>query len=654
MSNAAKLMPFGMRMHWVKPTYQDPGDTVFGELGSHRESRIDSDLMSEIFAPAGEKDAKSFVPKKLAPAGINVLSASRAQNLGIILSRLRVSTEDACRAINETRCEDQLLKMEDLDMIAAAMPTLDEITKLKKHSEAPEKLRDVEQKVLPICFLSKVRFRVMRTVVTHTTAFSFIMNRLVAVHTAASDIRTSEQFRELLDVTLQIGNFVNHGITDKDPGAGAVKGFAIESLHTLSTFKRGGISALHFLCLTLKQGFGSSFLNSLLQNLERMETAKREHLPTLETEVRNFQEEIKFVTHFFEQLSEEDPEKARLMKVSLQLDTEAKELDTKLGSATQVCSETLSYFSVSNQESSGSFQDFCVHLCQFLRQFQSAWRELESGQGTCGKLTSTVSRRHTVHSLADIKPVSKPPQRNSVPGNISKFTGESLSKHVAKLQIHTNTLCKKKTRHLQSRASSQSVRPSRDARARSRARSQRAPQVSQYPHSEDLNDNTFWGPLRRQISLPDPDQCMSIGENKYWGPLQRTISQPISDMSKGRLAARENLKREGPDEMHRSSDMHLPCEFHVLHSSSDIEEGPEDIDNSGPESQESPRPMLTGQCGVKIEGKYGSSDPVDVTPNPLQSTDAHCTGGAASHADPAPLSHSSPIDPDRSLADLST
>jgi len=426
-----------MRMHWVKPTYTDPGATVFGELVLRRDSRIDSDLMSEIFAPAGEKESKSFAPKAQKAPGITVLNATRAHNLAIMLSRLRISTRDACEAISETRFEETQLGIEDLETIAAAMPTTDESKKLEGYMNAPGKLRDVEQKVLPLCSLSKGRLRVMKTAVSFKTTNTFLKQRIQFVHGAASGLRGSEQFRELLGVTLQIGNFVNHGITEKDTHAGGVKGFAIESLHTLSTFKKGSISALHFLCLTLMQTSDDSFLNSLLQSLGSTRDAKREHLPTLKRDVQSFQQDVEFSIKFLQQLPPEDPGKERLMNLSSQLGDAAADLKSELDSAIQLCTETLSYFSVSSEDPDKSFQPFCSNICQFLRQFESAWKQIEDGRGHCAKLSK--GRKKTMKNAQ-----SMPKQhQKSVPRTTGKHTLETALRHTSKLQIRAGS--KKKT-----------------------------------------------------------------------------------------------------------------------------------------------------------------------------------------------------------------
>jgi len=561
-------------MHWVKPTYQDQGHTVFGELGTRRESRIDSDLMSEIFAVTTEEnERKGFDPKKLAAcAGIKVLDSTRAQNLGILLSRLRMPTLQACQAINETRFQEHTLGVQDLDIIASSMPTVDEVTKLEAHVQAPEKLRDVEQKVLPLCSVSRVRLRVMKIAVSHGSQSSLLHQRVQVLHKAATGVRRSQQLRELLNVTLQIGNFVNHGITDKDPDKGAVKGFALESLHTLSMFKRGETSALHFLCLTLMLTFGNSFLDSLLQSLDSVNDAKREHLSTLETDVKKFQGEVEFATQFFEKLSEEDPEKERLMKLSVQLSHEGTKLKTELDSATQVCRETVSYFSVSSEDSKRPFQDVCADICKFLHQFKAAWKQIETGQGRLGKLLTCTPTSSPKNTSNNAHPIPKPPERNVDPASTTVLDNVPID--ASRLKIHLNSTC----------SSSCSLQASQSSGYEDLKRS---------PHGENPKLRQLWQSMQRQLSEPLTSNC----------PMVMTMQRQLTDPHASCLSEME-LVTPGK----RSLESYKICEFHVLHSSSDHEAETVSVDLSESDSEASATMMYADQRYDNLIRKVGPSD----------------------------------------------
>jgi len=405
-------------------------------------------------------------------------------------------------------------------------------------------------------------------------------------------VRKSEQLRELLGVTLQIGNFINHGITDDHPDAGAVKGFAIESLHTLSTFKRGGISALHFLCVTLMKTFGNSFSGLLNQSLDGMDTAKRENLVTLQNEVKHFQDEIQFVVVFFKQLSEEDPEKERLMKLSVQLNDEATKLKSDLDSAVQVSNETLQYFSAAGPEKMGSFQDFCAHICQFLQQFKAAWNEIESGQGRYRKLLTGSTPKN---SIEDATPKVFMPSKSVAPCNVTKRETQNEARHLPRLVSQKSTCPKKKcafqtnvswdakawqmvkkTQKLHTPRAPHSARTPRTPCTPRSARTPRSQRLTISPRSQALNEEgQFWTTLGRQMSQPSKygkaKNCFKTLKHSSSNPDFFVVEQKAADGC-NQKAANWGSASQGtcsPIKSEKSESPLKECEFHVLHSSSD-------------------------------------------------------------------------------------
>ena len=279
-------LPFGQRMHWVGAEYdQSVEGTVFGELRDKMDNTIDSNLMQKIFGSPAQAKAKprNFFPRP-AP-GIAVLSNSRAQNLAIALRSLTMTTEQLCIAIRDLDFNNPSITGEDLELLASVMPSTEENTQLSKHTDNPDRLRDVERSILPLCSVEPSRLRAMRVVVAHGQVHNLLTQRCCALRAAACEIRDCVEFRELLGIVLQIGNYINHG--QAAPVEGTARGFSIESLHVLKSFKRGGISALHFLCLTIHQT-SRSFCQDLLAGLAHVKEASRERVQSLKSDVERF------------------------------------------------------------------------------------------------------------------------------------------------------------------------------------------------------------------------------------------------------------------------------------------------------------------------------------------------------------------------------
>lgn len=387
-STKAYDTPFGRRMHLVKPSYEEPmGDTVFGQL-ERRPSRINSDLMTEIFAgesPVAVKATKSGVTKA---SGAKVFDTSRATNIGIALSRLRIAPTEICRIVNTLDVEAKSLDIDDMEIVASALPTAEEVNRLMKYKDKAEELRDVEQKVLALCHISTARLKVMRIGLSHATTHANLLSRTKALQEAAQEVRSSSPLREMLGIMLQIGNFINHGVAE--PSAGTARGFAIESLHVLGSFKTGQVSALHFLCLTA-QASDSEFLQSLKDSLPHVPGAARDKTAGIEADIKGFGEDVKFVDTWLGQLPEEAEGRERVEKLANDLRTQSSELKDNLAMALQTSHDMQAFFAVS--DSAKHFpppEQFFGHIADFLRQFQSAWHEIKAKRGVWRKYTKAA------------------------------------------------------------------------------------------------------------------------------------------------------------------------------------------------------------------------------------------------------------------------
>mmetsp|Transcript_6886 Transcript_6886/g.16341 ORF Transcript_6886/g.16341 Transcript_6886/m.16341 type:complete len:1045 (+) Transcript_6886:108-3242(+) len=299
---SAEFARFGKRIHWIKPTCEPNEDTIFGELkmvsakseDTKPKLQFDKDLMDAMFTPRSARTPtatprKSWTGPK--PQGICLLDNSRAHNIAIVLTKLAISTEELSRSI---RCFDtgqQKLKADHVDLLNVAMPTASEVTKLQAQKHKVEDLRDVERRMMPLCSLSPARIKVMKFALTHKFTCDNLMQRCKVLKGAAEQTRNSPQFKELLAVILEAGNYING-----EPGeqqAVQVRAFSIESLQSLANFKVGCISCMHFLCITMRAS-DTSFLSFLEDSLKHVRLAAKERFSQLRAEVETFLGEVNF------------------------------------------------------------------------------------------------------------------------------------------------------------------------------------------------------------------------------------------------------------------------------------------------------------------------------------------------------------------------
>eukprot|EP00440_Ansanella_granifera_P018786 gb/GFBE01020410.1/.p1 GENE.gb/GFBE01020410.1/~~gb/GFBE01020410.1/.p1 ORF type:complete len:1181 (+),score=249.01 gb/GFBE01020410.1/:1-3543(+) len=299
--------PFGKKIHWVKPSCQEPEEnTIFGELNSPRSKlQFDKHLLEAMFTPRGNpgsgmgssRSSLAMSPRKSwpgpKPQGLALLDNGRAQNIAIMLSKLNMNTEELCKCVLLFDTGHLRLRADNIEMLALAMPTTTEAEKLLAHKDKEKELRDVEKRMLPLCSLSPARMKIMKFAISHQHTRQTLLDRCKAIQYAAEESRNSMQLRELLSIILQAGNYINSGEVDAKGGEERVRAFAIESLQSLASFKVGPISCLHFLCLTMRAS-DPSFISALQRSLKHVRPAAKDRFSQLRADVEAFIGEVNF------------------------------------------------------------------------------------------------------------------------------------------------------------------------------------------------------------------------------------------------------------------------------------------------------------------------------------------------------------------------
>merc|ERR1719215_1021645 len=143
--------------------------------------------------------------------------------------------------------------------------------------------------MMSLCNLSPGRLRLMKVALKHKDVYDGIARRCEALGQAAEEVRMSVPFKRFLGMALQGGNFINTG--EAASHKGSVRGFAVESLSVLAACKKGPVSALHFLCLTIRST-DMEFLDKLLESLQHVHMASTERAHALKGAVVDFGKEV--------------------------------------------------------------------------------------------------------------------------------------------------------------------------------------------------------------------------------------------------------------------------------------------------------------------------------------------------------------------------
>lgn len=391
--------PFGRRIHWVKPTYEEPDDnTIFGEMKS-TDVTLDTQLLNAMFSAeikTPPRDRKWSFPK---PVGVSLLDTSRATNLAIMLKKLPATPDEFCRCALTIDNTHPTITAEHVELVANAMPNSYEANKLLSYKGEPGMLRYIEQVVMPFCSLSPVIVQVLMTAMTHRQTYLNLKRRCDVMCRAAQEIRRSCELRELLKLILQVGNYINFG-----DSSSKVHGFAIESLQCMASFKVGPISALHFLCISMRIR-NSNFLLTLLKGVQHVSKAAHEKAHQLEADVdiflRNFEaararlQNLQTTPDWTRHRDIAQLHRERLGMLVAELDHECTCLRSELEAVRRSTADAGAYFSASSTiegsqqhttapkrqlQADGlvSADVFFGHIAGFLAMFQSTWQQIEA------------------------------------------------------------------------------------------------------------------------------------------------------------------------------------------------------------------------------------------------------------------------------------
>ncbi|CAE7267103.1 FH13 [Symbiodinium pilosum] len=280
--------PLGRRLHWAGAHYDVPSEnSVFHGLTS--DVRFDPELLKAMLS--GESAEKPLVIGRrksiTKKAGISLLDGSRAQNLAIVMSKMKVSTEEFCQSLKDLNFSEDFINVEDVELLIPALPTPEEIKKLLEYKDRVADLRDVEANAMPFCTLPKgaARMKVAKFALSHQSQFNTIKNRCEVLMSAAEQARSSQKFKELLDLVIRVGNFINHGVDEFVDGT--IRGVSVDSLLTLASFKTGAVSSLHFLCLSLG-ATDPDFYQALKASLSSVHEASKEKAAVLKGSIEAF------------------------------------------------------------------------------------------------------------------------------------------------------------------------------------------------------------------------------------------------------------------------------------------------------------------------------------------------------------------------------
>uniref|UniRef100_A0A3Q2SNS6 Dishevelled associated activator of morphogenesis 1b n=1 Tax=Fundulus heteroclitus TaxID=8078 RepID=A0A3Q2SNS6_FUNHE len=222
---------------------------------------------------------------------LSVIDGRRAQNCNILLSRLKLSNEEIKRAIltmdeHEDLPKDmleQLLKFvpekSDVDLLEEHKHELDRMAKPDRFLYEMSRINHYQQRLQSLYFKKKFAERIAE-----------IKPKIEALTKASKEILHSKNLKQLLEVVLAFGNYMNKG------QRGNAYGFKVSSLNKIADTKSSidkNITLLHYLITILEKKYPKVL--KFQDDLQSVSEAAKVNMTELEKDIGNLRSGLKSV-----------------------------------------------------------------------------------------------------------------------------------------------------------------------------------------------------------------------------------------------------------------------------------------------------------------------------------------------------------------------
>ncbi|XP_037596395.1 disheveled-associated activator of morphogenesis 1 [Cebus imitator] len=241
---------------------------------------------------------------KLKVKELSVIDGQRAQNCNILLSRLKLSNDEIKRAIltmdeQEDLPKDmleQLLKFvpekSDIDLLEEHKHELDRMAKADRFLFEMSRINHYQQRLQSLYFKKKFAERVAE-----------VKPKVEAIRSGSEEVFRSSALKQLLEVVLAFGNYMNKG------QRGNAYGFKISSLNKIADTKSSidkNITLLHYL-ITIVESKYPSVLN-LNEELRDIPQAAKVNMTELDKEINTLRSGLKAVETELEYQKSQPPQ----------------------------------------------------------------------------------------------------------------------------------------------------------------------------------------------------------------------------------------------------------------------------------------------------------------------------------------------------------
>jgi hypothetical protein len=377
------------------------------------------------------KDIQSIFPAKqvvIAPAveerieqkkEISVLDSKRAYNINIMLGRLKVSFGDIRRAI--LQLDFNVMTRQLITQFLKYVPTAEEIGQLSQYKDNPSELTRADRFLVEMLKVDRYehRLKAMDFYVRFEERLADAKGDVVAVSRASDTLSQSESLRDLLELILTLGNFMNTGFR------GNAYGFRINSINKLIDTKSADNkrTLLHYLVEIVTQK--AIKLLKVTDDLQDMTAACRVSFEALGTELNQLTSGLRDIDNELDRFSKDDNQDDKqdrfysvMSKFSIQANAQLDELRELNKSMRQSFDKVVEKYG--EDPSKMGAEEFFGIFKTFGTSFEKVHKEIVTKQEIQARLdrrkrASLVSPNMTSPNEKAVTPLLKNTERKQIP-----------------------------------------------------------------------------------------------------------------------------------------------------------------------------------------------------------------------------------------------
>ncbi|XP_061873899.1 formin-like protein 1 isoform X2 [Colius striatus] len=360
--------------NWValKPSQID--GTVFTELNDEKVlqeldmSDFEEQFKTKAQGPGLDISALKVKATQKAPSKVTLMESNRAKNLAITLRKAGRSIQDICTAI-ETY-DQQALSLDFLELLLRFLPTESEralMGKLEREQQPPEELSDEDRFMLRFGRIPRLaeRMNVMIFLGSFGDTAQLLTPQLNAIIAASMSLKSSSKLRNILEIVLAFGNYMNSS------KRGAAYGFRLQSLDALLEMKSTDRkqTLLHYLVRVIMEKYPE--LTGFHTELHFLDKAGTVSLDSVLQDVRGLQQGMELTRKEF--MRQDD---SLVLKEFLKVNLEVMEkLQADSKTAKEAYESAVEYFGENPKTSPPT--TFFPMFMRFIRAYKKAEQDIE-------------------------------------------------------------------------------------------------------------------------------------------------------------------------------------------------------------------------------------------------------------------------------------